>query len=187
MFEFYYSIGPQVDAVSPALSRQSMLWGNPPPPDHRVPIPIKGGSCWCNNVVTLSLVVFSALKLFFLCFCILLRSVGFYSFIWIIFSKFTKLKKILKIKSRFNLTLLLLNCLWIFFIHLKQELLTQFPASNEWKVQLFIKNERVPNLFIGLTKLPRIMLCNLVIFIFILVENIYIQAARGFKFKWSHT
>ena len=31
------------------------------------------------------------------------------------------------------LTLVLLNCFKLFFIHLKQELLTQFPASNDEK------------------------------------------------------
>ena len=32
-----------------------------------------------------------------------------------------------------DLTLVLLNCLWVFSIHLKLELLTQYPASNEMK------------------------------------------------------
>ena len=32
-----------------------------------------------------------------------------------------------------GLILLLLNCLVLFFIHLKLELLTQFPASNDEK------------------------------------------------------
>ena len=35
--------------------------------------------------------------------------------------------------------------LWAFFIHLKLELLTQFPASNEWKIILIMKNGRVQN------------------------------------------
>ena len=34
---------------------------------------------------------------------------------------------------------MLLNCLVIFFIHLEQELLTQFTASNEDRICLFIK------------------------------------------------
>ena len=37
-----YSIGPHVDAVSPALSGQSVLRWNPP--DQHVPRAIKGGS-----------------------------------------------------------------------------------------------------------------------------------------------
>ena len=32
-----------------------------------------------------------------------------------------------------DLTLVLLNCLRVFSIHLKLELLTQYPASNEMK------------------------------------------------------
>ena len=38
------------------------------------------------------------------------------------------------------LTLVLLNCLFPFFIHLKLELLTQFPASNDEK---YIFYERI--------------------------------------------
>ena len=34
----------------------------------------------------------------------------------------------------------------VFFVRLKLELLTQFPASNERKIVLFIKNRHVPNL-----------------------------------------
>ena len=34
---------PQVDAVGPALIRQSVLWGSAL--DHRVLRPVKGGSC----------------------------------------------------------------------------------------------------------------------------------------------
>ena len=36
------------------------------------------------------------------------------------------------------LTLVLLNCLFPFFFHLKLELLTQFPASNDEKILVFI-------------------------------------------------
>ena len=46
------------------------------------------------------------------------------------------------------LTLVLLNCLWIFFFYLKLELLTQFSASNKWKIILFMKNGHLPNLLI---------------------------------------
>ena len=50
-----------------------------------------------------------------------------------------------KVKYHWNLsngqlTLVLLNCLWVFFIHLKLELLAQYPASNEWKIRLLMKN-----------------------------------------------
>ena len=38
------------------------------------------------------------------------------------------------------LTLVLLNCLFLFFIHLKLELLAQFPASNDEKHLHFMKN-----------------------------------------------
>ena len=41
-FECSYSIGQHVDAVGPALSRHSVLRGNPP--DQPVPPAIKGGS-----------------------------------------------------------------------------------------------------------------------------------------------
>ena len=41
-FECSYSIGQHVDAVGPALSRHSVLRGNPP--DQPVPTAIKGGS-----------------------------------------------------------------------------------------------------------------------------------------------
>ena len=34
----------------------------------------------------------------------------------------------------------------IIFIHLKLKLLSQFPASNEWKILLCMKNRRLPNL-----------------------------------------
>ena len=46
MLECSYSIGPHVDTVGPALSRHSVLRGNPP--DQPIPTTIKGGSYWCN-------------------------------------------------------------------------------------------------------------------------------------------
>ena len=39
----------------------------------------------------------------------------------------------------------LVNCLWVFFNRLKLELLTQLPASNEWKIIVFMKNIYLPN------------------------------------------
>ena len=41
------------------------------------------------------------------------------------------------------LTLVLLNCFNCIFRHLKLELLTQFPASNDKKILLFMKNRHV--------------------------------------------
>ena len=40
---------------------------------------------------------------------------------------------------------MLLNflCICLFFIHLKLELLTQFPASSEWKIILFMINRHI--------------------------------------------
>ena len=40
---------------------------------------------------------------------------------------------------------MLRNCLLLFFIHvhLKLELLTQFPASNEGKIFIFMKNSNL--------------------------------------------
>ena len=68
------------------------------------------------------------------------------------------------------LTLVLLNCclncgIVVFFIHLKLELLTQFPASNEWKILLFVKNIQYPiwNYWINLTSTKTIS-SNFVIF-----------------------
>ena len=43
----------------------------------------------------------------------------------------------------------LLNWLLLFFIHLKLELLTQFPASNELKIVLFLKNRHLQYWIIG--------------------------------------
>ena len=50
------------------------------------------------------------------------------------------------------LALVLLNCLWVCFIHLKLELLTQYPASNEWNILLFMQNVHLPSWIIWLTK-----------------------------------
>ena len=36
-------------------------------------------------------------------------------------------------------------CLRVFFILLQLELPTQFPAANEWKISIFVKNKRVLN------------------------------------------
>ena len=36
-----------------------------------------------------------------------------------------------------------LNCSFLFFIHLKLELLTQFPASNEWKIFMKIDTSEI--------------------------------------------
>ena len=43
------------------------------------------------------------------------------------------------------------DCLWVFCIHLKLELLTQFPASNKWKKTLLMKSRHLPNWILGLT------------------------------------
>ena len=37
-----------------------------------------------------------------------------------------------------GLTLVLLDCLFMFFRHFKLELLTQFPASNDEKISMFM-------------------------------------------------
>ena len=50
-------------------------------------------------------------------------------------------------------TLVLLNCLWVFFIQLKLELLMQFPASNDEKIILLMKYRHLPNWIIWLTEL----------------------------------
>ena len=152
--------------------------GGTPLPPHRVSVPNKGGSYWYNNLVTLimpseivgfcgslvymtiylleiktSSVVFSVLNCFFYAFVFYVRSVGYIASYELIFQTWQNWKT-LNIRSCFNLILvgLLLNYMWVLFIHLKLELLTQFPASNKWKIELFMKNEHLPNLINGLTK-----------------------------------
>ena len=44
-----------------------------------------------------------------------------------------------------SFTLELLSCLYLFFIHLKLELLTQFPASNDEKNLLFMEIRHLSN------------------------------------------
>ena len=59
----------------------------------------------------------------------------------------------IKIKKRHKmLNLMPLNCLLLFSIHLKLELLPQFPASNDKKYFIFMKNSHIPNLIICLTE-----------------------------------
>ena len=68
------------------------------------------------------------------------------------------------------LTLLLLNCLFLFFIHLKLELLTQFPASNDENIFIFMKDRHLQYCRIGLTRhLPKNILLNVVIFLLLTV------------------
>ena len=43
------------------------------------------------------------------------------------------------------LIFLMLSCQSVFFRHLKLELLTQFPASNDAKMFLSMKNMQLPN------------------------------------------
>ena len=51
-----------------------------------------------------------------------------------------------------ELVIILLICLSLFFTHLKLELLAQFPALNDEKIFLCIKNGRPPNWIIWLTE-----------------------------------
>ena len=53
--------------------------------------------------------------------------------IWCVINVYFLYKMVLAISLNFNVTLVLLKCLLLFFIHSKLELLTQFPASNEEK------------------------------------------------------
>ena len=46
---------------------------------------------------------------------------------------------------------MLLNCLLLFFIHLKLELLTQSLASDDEKIFIFMKNRHLQYLIIELT------------------------------------
>ena len=51
------------------------------------------------------------------------------------------------------------NCSGLFFVHLKLELLTQFPAANDEKYIYSRKNIRLQNVIIKITKyLPQIIL-----------------------------
>ena len=50
--ECYYSIGPHVDAVGPALGRQSVLQVYPPCPDYKTPI---SGDCFDLTVKDVSI------------------------------------------------------------------------------------------------------------------------------------
>ena len=73
------------------------------------------------------------------------------------------------------ISVVLLKCLWVFFINLKLKLLTQFPAGNYWKIILFMKNIHLQYWIIGLTKhLPAFILSNLLIFllVFAMLETV---------------
>ena len=59
---------------------------------------------------------------------------------------------------------MLRNCLGLFFIHLKLELLTQFPAPNDEKYFYLCKNIRLQNVVIRLTDhLPRNILATRIV------------------------
>ena len=65
----------------------------------------------------------------------------------------------IKRKIIIHLTLVLLNCFNCIFRHLKLELQTQFPASNDEKYRYFFKNIHVLNWVILLTEhLPQTVL-----------------------------
>ena len=50
-----------------------------------------------------------------------------------------------KMHEALILTLVLLNCLYLFLIHLKLELTTQFSARNDGKILLFMENRHLSN------------------------------------------
>ena len=53
----------------------------------------------------------------------------------------------------------------IFFVHLELELLTQFPAPNEIKIVLLMKNRNLPNRIIcPIEHLPQNIVAILVLF-----------------------
>ena len=61
------------------------------------------------------------------------------------------------------LTLMVLRYLRLFFMHLKLELLTQFPAPNDENIYIYAKNIRLQNVIIRLTKhLPQNISASLI-------------------------
>ena len=79
----------------------------------------------------------------------------------------------------FLLTHVLLNCLWVFFIHLKLESLTQFPASNEWKIILLKKSRHLSNWIIWLTEHPPQDILQIIVVVELIsnvLENVYARA-----------
>ena len=71
-----------------------------------------------------------------------------------------------------DLTLVLLNCLFLFFIHLKLELLTQFPASNDEKENIFMKMViSQAELFDKLTIYHKVILLSGIVFSMIFARN----------------